>query len=128
MTAPVERDSLRGLLKRLGDDLIALIRSEVRLAGGEVRENLAQAAGAFTVLAIGLMLVSVGMFCLLGAMVVFLAKFTGLLAAALIVAAIATILGGIAIAVGITRLKSTELVPQRLAANLRQDADALKGD
>ncbi|MBC7520428.1 MAG: phage holin family protein [Sandarakinorhabdus sp.] len=128
MTGPLERDSLRGLLKRLGDDLIALIRSEVRLAGGEVRENLAQAAGAFTVLAIGLMLVSVGMFCLLGAMVVFLAKFTGLLAAALIVAAIATILGGIAIAVGITRLKSTELVPQRLAANLRQDADALKGD
>lgn len=128
MTGPLERDSLRGLLKRLGDDLIALIRSEVRLAGGEVRENLAQAAGAFTVLAIGLMLVSVGMFCLLGALVVFLAKFTGLLAAALIVAAIATILGGIAIAVGITRLKSTELVPQRLAANLRQDAELTKGD
>jgi hypothetical protein len=68
------------------------------------------------------------MFCLLGALVVFLAKFTGLLAAALIVAAIATILGGIAIAVGIMRLKLTVLVPQRLAANLRQDADALKGD
>jgi uncharacterized membrane protein YqjE len=128
MTGPATGESLRGLLKRLGDDLIALIRSEVRLAGGEVRENLAQAAGSFVVLAIGLMLVSVGMFCLLGALVVFLAKFTGLLAAALIVAAIATILGGIAIAVGIMRLKLTVLVPQRLAANLRQDADALKGD
>jgi uncharacterized membrane protein YqjE len=128
MADPAPRESLRGLLKRLGDDFIALIRSELRLAGGEVRDNLADAAGALAALAIGMMLVSVGMFCLLGATVVFLAQFTGLLAAALIVAAIATILGGIAIAVGINRLKSTALVPERLAANLRQDADAMKGD
>jgi uncharacterized membrane protein YqjE len=128
MAGPAERESLRGLLRRLGDDFIALIRSELRLAGGEVRENVAEAAGAFVALAIGLMLVSVGMFCLLGAMVVFLAKFTGLLAAALIVAAIATILGGITIAVGIARLKTTALVPKRLAANLRMDAQTMKGD
>jgi uncharacterized membrane protein YqjE len=126
--APAERESIRGLFTRLGDEFIALIRSELRLAGGEVRENLALAAGGFVAVAVGLMMVSVAMLCLLGAGVIFLAQYCGLLAAALIVAAIATILGGIAIFFGIRRLKATDLSPKRLAANLRRDVDTLKGD
>lgn len=123
-----ERTSIRDLIKRLGDEFVTLIRSELRLAGGEVRDNLAQAAGAFIALAVGLMLISVALLCLLGAGVVLLAQFTSLLAAALIVAAIATISGGIAIYFGVTRLKATSLVPEKLADNLRRDTEVLKGD
>jgi hypothetical protein len=80
------------------------------------------------VLAVGLMLMSVAMLCLLGAAVVFLAQFTSLLAAALIVAAIATILGGIAIYVGINGLQATELVPTRAGTDLRSLTDTVEGD
>ncbi|MFZ4689045.1 MAG: phage holin family protein [Polymorphobacter sp.] len=122
------RDSIRDLLRRLGDDFIALIRSELRLAGGEVRENLAQASGSLLIVALGAMLVSVAMLCLLGAGVAWLAQSVGLVPAALIVAAVAIILGGMAIYTGIGRLKRTDLAPRRVAANLRRDAENLKGD
>jgi uncharacterized membrane protein YqjE len=129
--APAEapgKPSIRALFHRLGDEFVLLVRSELRLAGGEVRDNLAQAAGSLVVLSVGLMLVSVAMLCLLGAAVVFLAQFTSLLAAALIVAAIATILGGIAITIGINRLKDTSLAPKRAGAGLRELADKVEGD
>jgi uncharacterized membrane protein YqjE len=126
--APRKRESIRDLFRRLGDEFIALIRSEFRLAVGEVRENLASAAGGLMVIGIGMMLISVAMLCLLGATVVWLAQFTSLLAAALIVAAIATILGGIAIFLGITRLKATSLAPKRAGAGLRADIEAVEGD
>jgi uncharacterized membrane protein YqjE len=126
--SPAEKPSIRDLFHRLGDEFVLLVRSELRLAGGEVRDNLAQAARHIVVLAVGLMLFSVAMLCLLGAAVVFLAQFTSLLAAALIVAAIATILGGIAIYVGISGLQATELAPTRAGADLRSLADAVEGD
>lgn len=123
-----EKPSIRDLFHRLGDEFVLLVRSELRLAGGEVRDSLAQAAGNIVVLSVGLMLVSVAMLCLLGAAVVFLAQFTSLLAAALIVAAIATILGGIAIYVGINGLKATSLAPKRAGAGLRELAEKVEGD
>jgi uncharacterized membrane protein YqjE len=125
---PDEKPSIRALVHRLGDEFVAFVRSEVRLAGGEVRDNLADAAGHLGVVALGLMLVSVAMLCLLGAFVVFLAQFTSLLAAALIVAAIATISGGIAIYIGVTGLKATNLAPRRAGADLRGDDEASEGD
>lgn len=123
-----EKPSIRDLFHRLGDEFVLLVRSELRLAGGEVRDNLAHAARHVVVLAVGLMLMSVAMLCLLGAAVVFLAQFTSLLAAALIVAAIATILGGIAISVGIKGLQATEIVPTRAGTELRSLADTAEGD
>lgn len=123
-----ERESIRELFSRLGDEFIVLVRSELRLAGGEVRENLVGAVSAVVLLATGLMFMSVAMLCLLGAAVVLIAKSTGLLAATLIVAAIAIILAGIAIGIGITKLRATDLSPKRLSANLRRDVETLKGD
>ena len=123
-----ERESIRTLFTRLGDEFIALVRSEMRLAGGEVRENLIGAAGAVILLAVGLMFMSVAMLCLLGAAVVLIAQMTGLLTATLIVAAIATISGGIVIFIGIMKLRATELSPKRLSVNLRRDVETLEGD
>ena len=123
--AAPQKPSIRDLFHRLGDEFMLLVRSELRLAGGEVRDNLSDAAGSLVVLSVGLMLFSVAMLCLLGAAVVFLAQFTSLLAAALIVAAFATILGGIAIMVGINGLKATSLAPKRAGAGLRSLADKL---
>ena len=122
------RESIRGLIRRLGDDFIALIRSELRLAGGEVRANLVGALSGLILVGIGVMLISVAMLCLLGAAVAFLSQFVGLVFAALIVAAVAMILGGIALYAGTARLKATDLAPRRVAANLRRDVGKFKGD
>lgn len=127
VTAP-RRDTIRGLFRRLGEDFIALIRSEVRLAGGEVRANIAGAMGSLIVVLIGLMLVSVAVLCLIGAGVAWLSYYVGIVAAALIVASIAIISGVMAIYVGVKRLKATDLAPRRLAANLKRDVEKLKGD
>lgn len=123
-----ERQSIAGLLKRLGDEFVALIRSELRLASGEVSANLAEAIGGLIAIGVGVVLVMAAMLCLLGAIVAFVSQFVGLVAAALIVAAVTMILGGIAIFVGAARLKATDLAPRRAVANLRRDVGTLKGD
>ena len=120
--------SIGELLRRLVDDLLNLVRSELRLAGGEVRANLAGALGSLGAIVVGGLLISVAMLCLLGAGVAFLAQSVGIVAAALIVAGGATLLGAILIIAGIAKLKATELVPRRAVANLRRDAETLKGD
>ena len=68
------------------------------------------------------------MLCLLGAVVAWLAQSVGIVAAALIVAAGAIVVGGGLIAFGIGRLKQFELAPKRTVANLKRDAETLKGD
>ena len=122
------RESISGLFSRLGDEFIALVRSELRLAGGEVRANVMGAVGGIAMVAVGVMFMSVALICLLAGAVVAIAEATGLLAATLIVGAIAIILGGVAIYVGIAKLRATDLAPTRAAVSLKRDIDTLKGD
>ncbi len=128
MTPPVRNASITQLLRRLIDDLLLLLRSEMRLAGSEVRANIQAVLGNMAALVIGIMLLSVAMLCLLGGTVAFLAQFTGLVAAAFIVSAVAGVIAGVLIYIGIGRLKSLELAPSRSIANLRRDVETLKGD
>lgn len=126
---PLRSDSSIGdLLRRLVDDLLNLVRSELRLASGEVRANVVGALGGLAVVAAGAMLVSVAMLCLLGAGVAFLAQSVGIVDAALIVAGTAILLGAALIYVGVGKLRTTQLAPRRSVANLRRDVDTLKGD
>lgn len=124
----VGRASVGDLLRSLIDDIVVLIRAEIGVAGGEIRDNLADAVGSLAAVAVGMMFLSVATLCLLGAGVAALAQYTGLVAAALIVAAFASVVAGALIFIGIGRLKKLDLAPRRAVANLKRDMETLKGD
>lgn len=122
------RLSLAELLRKLVDDIIGLMRSELRLAGSEMRSNIASAVGGLSLVAIGLVLFSVATLCLLGALVVWLSAFVGLVGAALAVGIGALLVGFGLIYGGAAKLQSTDLAPRRAAANLKHNVERLKGE
>lgn len=125
---PARPPGIGDLLRRLVDDVLQLFRSELHLALGEVRGNIGATLGSLAFIGIGAMLLSVAMLCLLGAGVAWLAQSVGIVAAALIVAAVAGVIAALCIAVGVARLKATQIAPRRAFANLARDAETLKGD
>ncbi len=122
------KDSLGQLTVRLVDDVVHLVRTELRLARTEMQEGISQALIAVGAVAAGGMIASLALLCLLVAGIAALAKSVGIVAAALIVAAIVAVVGAILIFVGIGMLKKIELAPKRMVANLKRDVETLKGD
>jgi len=131
-TPPRTRPSLFELLLRLVDDIVLLVRSEFRLAWGEIRASLAEAAGNLALVVVGAMLIGLSLMFLLAGLLVWLASFVGVVAAALIAAAVAIIFGGLTLNAGLQRLRIAEHARRSDAANLeRSDAGATrraKGD
>jgi uncharacterized membrane protein YqjE len=125
--APAD-DSIAGLFRRLVDDLINLVRSELRLAGSEVRGKVEESAVSLGAIIFGVILISVAMFCLLGALIAFLSTLMDVHWAALIVAVSALAIGGGLIYWGIRTLQSQDLAPSRAVANMKRNAELLKGD
>lgn len=125
--APAD-DSIAGLFRRLVDDLINLVRSELRLAGREVQGKVEESAVSLGAIIFGIILISVAMFCLLGALIAFLATFMDVHWAALIVAAAALAIGGGLIYWGFRTLQAQDLAPTRAVANIKRNAELLKGD
>ena len=120
--------SLGELLTRLVEDVIVLIRAELRLASTEMRGKAAAAGGSFAAIAAGMMLLSVALICLLGAGIAFLALYVGIVAAALIFAGVTALIGGILIFGGIHKVKNLDLAPRRSIAMLKRSAETLKGE
>lgn len=121
-------DSISGLFRRLVDDLINLVRSELRLAGNEVRGKVEESAVSLGAIVLGIILISVAMFCLLGATIAFLAQFMDVHWAALIVAVTALAIGGGLIYWGVRSLQTRDLAPTQAVANMKRNAELLKGD
>lgn len=124
----VADDSISGLFRRLVDDLINLVRSELRLAGSEVRGKVEESAISLGAVILGIILISVAMFCLLGAAIAFLSLFMDVHWAALLVAVGALAIGGGLIYWGIRSLQTRDLAPTQAVANIRRNAELLKGD
>lgn len=122
------QESIGALVRRLVDEMVYLVRSEFRLARSEMRASAVSASGSLAAMAIGAMLISVAMFCLLAGIVAWLAQSVGLVAAAFIVAGASVVVGGILIAVGLNRLKNVDFAPARAVANIKRNAETLKGD
>lgn len=125
---PPADDSISGLFRRLVDDLINLVRSELRLAGNEVRGKVEESAVSLGAIVLGIILISVAMFCLLGATIAFLAQFMDVHWAALIVAVTALAIGGGLIYWGVRSLQTRDLAPTQAVANMKRNAELLKGD
>ena len=116
------------MLRRLVDDFIDLVRTELKLARTEVTSTVRQSAGSLAAIAVGGMLAMVAATCLLIALIVWLATKIGLVAATLVVAGVSGAGAAILIAGGVAKLQQLDLAPKRAAANLKRNVEMLKGD
>lgn len=127
-SAPRQRSSIGDLLRQLVDDIINLVRSELKLARAEVSSTVRQSAGSLAAIAVGGMLAMVASTCLLIALIVWLASKIGLVAATLSVAGVSGAGAAILIAGGVAKLQQLDLAPKQATANLKRNAELLKGD
>ena len=128
-TNPETGNSIGDLLRQLVEDVGHLFRTELRLAASEVRGNVAAMKGGAAAVAVGGMLMLVALFTLVGAFVGWLTPVVGSAGlAAFIVAVVIAVVGVVLMAVGSSRLKATNLVPDQTVASLRRDAETLKGN
>jgi len=126
------RPSLPELWLRLVDDSVALVRAEVRILWGDVLTRLRQAAGSIALIVIGVMLFGLASIFLLTGLLIWLSNLVGVVAAALIAGTIATILGGLALYVGLKRLQTEQPAgdasPTEANSNDAALVSAAKGD
>ena len=124
----IKRESLPDLFRRLIDDIVALVRSELQLARSEFGAKVAEALGSVAAIAVGGALALVATSCLLVATIAWLAQKIGLVPATLTIAGVFGVIAAILITSGVRKLQRMDLAPRRIAANLKRDVDTLKGD
>ena len=122
-----EEASIADLLRQLVEDGNHLVRTEIRLAKAEVRDNLASAAKGGVGIGLGAVLLLGAVFTLLGAAVAFLTPVVGAGWAAVIVGAAALLIGGVMIAGGVRKLSASSMVPDRTLQSVKQDAETIRG-
>ena len=115
----VER-SIASLVKDIVGNLQQIIRAEMRLAKVEVAEELSRAGRAMVLLAIGGLLATMALGCLILAAVYGLAHFVQPWAAALLVALGVGAIGGLLAAIGATQLKRVSL-PARTVTSVQEN-------
>lgn len=120
-------DSIATLLRQLVDDGNHLVRTEIKLAKAELRDNVASAAKGAAGVGIGAVLLLGAVFTLLGAAVGFLTPLVGAGWAAVIVGLVTLAVGGALIVSGISKLKISSIVPDRTIKSVKRDAEAIKG-
>ena len=122
------RESLAELFRRLIDDVVSLVRTELQLARSELGAKVSEAMGSLAAIAVGGMLALVATSCLLVATIAWLAQHVGLVGATLIIAGVMGVAAAVLIAGGVTKLQRMDLAPKRTVANLKRDIDTLQGD
>jgi VIT1/CCC1 family predicted Fe2+/Mn2+ transporter len=120
--------SIPDLLRRLVEDGNHLVRTEIRLAKAEVRDNLTSAKAGAGAVAVGGILLLCAVFTLLGAAVGFLTPLVGAGFAALIVGLVAALIGGLLVVSGGKKIGGVSVVPDRSADSVRRDVAVIKGN
>jgi hypothetical protein len=107
--------------------LAGLLRNEGQLARVEISEKLDKLIGAGIMLGAGALLLLPGLVLLLVALAYFLAE-NGMspATASLISSFVALAIGGILLAVGLSRLKAVRLVPNKTLRQIQQDVAVVK--
>lgn len=123
-----EPDSIGELFRRLLEDVVHLVRTELRLARAELAGAAGPAMGGLALIIGGVVFASAALLCLVGALVAWLATFLGVTGAALASAAILGVLAAILVGIGLGAIRKTELAPRRAVANVKRDVQALKGE
>jgi hypothetical protein len=122
----VSETSIGELIGNISDDLSQLFRQEVDLAKVEIKQEASKAGKAAGMLGVA------GFACYLAVVLLSFAAVFGLANvmdagwAALIVAVVWAIVGGVLLATGRTKLKTIDPVPHRTVGTLKEDAQWLK--
>ena len=131
VTEPVmhpEPPSIGELIRRLIEEIGDLFRAEIRLARSEAAATVSSAKTGAIAVAAGAGLLSASMLAFLLAAIGWLTPRFGPGLAAFIVGSVVALLGGVCIAVGVSKIKAVRLSPERTVARLKRDAEALKGE
>jgi hypothetical protein len=124
-------DQRRGIADVFSDltrEITTLFRTEVRLAKTEVSEKITQIGVGAGLIVGSAVLFMAALLLLLEAAVAALAELAGLSVAAssLIVGVIVAVIGGVVLMMGLNRLKSTNLAPEKTVEQLQRDAALAK--
>ena len=125
--APPIEPSVGTLLKQLMREVPALLTNEIALAKSEMRENMQQTKAGMASVATGGAVLMGGFVMLLLAGVYALSNVVAPWLAALIVGAVATLIGFAMVQAGKKKLQSESLRPDRTIDSLRRDKDTIRG-
>ncbi len=103
-----------------------IVRSEIRLAKAEVREEASEALQAGILLGVGAFVALFGVGFLLWCATYALGLVVPMWAATLIVGAVLAIAGGIALSMGLARFRHVQPVPDKTIREVKEDARWLK--
>jgi hypothetical protein len=123
----VDGESTASLLRRLMDGLSTLFRKELALAKSEISEAASSAKNGAIAMASGGLVLFAGFIILLLAIVYALAQFMSFWLSALIVAVVVMVIGFIMVQAGKKKLDPASFKPERTAASLEKDKEALQG-
>ena len=118
-----EDKTIGTLISDLTRDITTLFRQEIRLVKTEMTEKVEQAESGMTMLAVGGAVAYAGFLILLAAAVLGLSLYLEPWLSALIVAAVALIIGLIMVVKGKSNLKARNLVPEKTVESLQRDKD-----
>ena len=113
--------SIGTVLKDIVGNVQQIVRSEIRLASVEVREEAGKAGRSAALVMVGGAVAVLALGCALIAAISLLATMVALWSAALIVAAVAGVVGGIFIAAGLKRMRQVTMTPTRTLAALEEN-------
>ena len=119
--------SIGTLLGDLGRQVSTIVRKEIELARVEITSAVGRMGQGAAMTAAGGALIYAGLLVVLGA-IVFALIDAGLdpWLAALIVGAVALVVGGIVTSMGVQRIRSTEIAPKQTAETVRENVEFVK--
>lgn len=118
--------SLRDLLRDLSQDSAKLMRQESELFRTEIHQTISRMQREVSLLGAGGVVAHVGLLALTAAFILLLSLALPAWAAALIVALIYFVAGGILVMVGRHKLKEEELAPRESMTSMKQDVRTLR--
>ncbi len=113
--------SIGTVLKDIVGNVQQIVRSEIRLASVEVREEAGKAGRSAALLMVGGAIAVLALGCALIAAISALSTIVALWSAALIVAAVAGVVGAALIATGMKRMRQITITPTRTLAALEEN-------
>lgn len=127
-TASRERstESINDLLRNLATDLSTLLGKEMALAKSEIRESVSEVKTSVGALAIGVAIAMAGLVVLLLSAVYGLSNVVDPWLSALIVGAVALLVGNLMVAGAKKKMSASSLVPDRTLESAKKDVNTLE--
>jgi xanthine/uracil permease len=123
---PENETSAVGLIRQLAHEVPALLTKELALAKAEIKETVETAKAGVAAVGMGAIVMFAGLIIVLLAAVYALANIMQPWLAALIVGAVAMVVGFIMIQSGKKQFDASNLPPERTVNSLQKDKDAIQ--